>query len=365
MHDKPHLNKLFKPLIIFLCVAFAGLFVYFSLAYANKLLADDLWFEHVADNNIFTDAAQSFYRNVNGRLASHYFTCAVFGIISHKPTLYVGFNVLMLIGFMASLRFLLKNYLQRFYPKSALRHKLTVLAIVMTAFYYYSFFEGRIETWYWVSSVTVYIASLIIAMFAFGFLLGHYPKKIQCTIPPLLFFMAGGFSETNAVLYALIMLFFLFYNKQLLSKVAVPYYLSMLGIAGGLFINLVSGGLQSRLGWLPEHDFLYAFKNALHSMVVPFLRLKHLPFKIVFIALLLMYVKHYYERISVNIKSAKPKLAGFVIICFVILYITCYLLSDIAPDRAMSVLYWLFVFLLFDVFVFSEKNNIIHAGKNG
>ncbi len=365
MIDKPNIKKLFKPLIITLCMAFAGLFVYFSWAYANKLLADDLWFEHVADNNSFTNAALSFYQNVNGRLASHYFTCAVFEVISHKPALYVAFNVLMLIAFIVSLRFLLKNYLQRFYPQSALRNKLTALSIVMTAFYYYFFFEGRIETWYWVSSVTVYIASLIAAMFAFGFLLGNYPKKIQYTIPPLLFFLAGGFSETNAVLYVLLMLLFLFYNRQLFSKEAIPYYLCMFGLAGGLIINLVSGGLQSRLGWLPEHDYLYAIKNAFHSMVVPFLRLKHLPFKIIFIALLLLYVKQHYGRISVNLKTIKPKLTGFVVISFVILYITCYLLSDISPDRAMSVLYWLFVFLLFDVFLFPGKNVIIHAGKNG
>jgi len=363
MTDKPIMKKLFKPLIILLCVVFAGMFVYFSWAYADKLLADDLWFEHVADNNNFSDAAMLFYQNVNGRLVSHYFTCAVFEVISHRPALYVVFNVLLLIAFIVSLRFLLKNYLQRFYPQSALRNKLTALAIVMTAFYYYFFFEGRIETWYWVSSATVYIASLIAAMFAFGFLIGQYPNKIQYTVPPLLFFMAGGFSETNAVLYVLLMLLYLFYNKHLFSNKAIPYYFCMIGIAGGLVINLLSGGLQSRLGWLPEHDFLYAFKNALHSMVVPFLRLKHLPFKIIFIALLLIYVKHYYGRISVNIKSVKFKLAGFLIICFIALYITCYLLSDISPDRAMSVLYWLFVFLLFDVFVFSGETAVTENTK--
>ena len=96
MFGNPTIQKFFRLLIISLCVAFAGLFVYFSWAYANKLLADDLWFEHVAGNNNLHDAAQSFYQNVNGRLASHYFTCAVFEIISHKPALYVVFNVLMI-----------------------------------------------------------------------------------------------------------------------------------------------------------------------------------------------------------------------------------------------------------------------------
>jgi hypothetical protein len=98
-------------------------------------------------------------------------------------------------------------------------------------------------------------------------------------------------------------------------------------------------------------------KNTAHSLALPFLRLKHLPFKIALIVGLLLYAKWKYNA------ELKPErgfyitaawLLGFIALSF---FLPCFLLSDVVPDRAASLAYLAGVFFLFDQFILKKIGN--------
>lgn len=346
-------KRWFKPLLLFLSMAFIVLFVYFSDVYSQKPLDDDRMFETVMDTSSVSEAAFFYYHHVNGRLASHFVTCAVFKAIKFQPLFYVAVNILFLLLFVLALWFLLKQYLERYRSKSAASRNPLLMAFLITVFFYYFFFEGRIEVWYWVSSTSVYITSYVLAFLGFGLLIGHYANGIRYSVPPLLFFLSGGFAESNALLYVMVLFAMIWLHRKQGWARLLPYGLSIAAIAGGLLINGLSGGLTSRLGWLPEFDFLYALKNTFHSMALPLIRLAFLPVKLALIALLVFYARQYSGKWSFDKKMLFEKFAWLFVFAFVSFYFSSVLLSDIVPNRAASAIYLLGTLLLFDYFVFS------------
>lgn len=345
-----NLLRYFPPTLIILML---GSFSYFAWNY--KLIVDDFQFQSLMKEKTVLDAANYLYDGFNGRMASHLFLCSIFKIFRGAENLFFIYQFLMLGGFLVALARFLKSYLETFRNKLLTTKEALFYSAFITAILFFFFFAGRVELWFWISATGVYLISLIIALLAFAMLLNKYQNWKTILRSSLLFFLAGGFSESFAVMYLLILsTLFLFSLKKdsILKKQLLAIGLGMLGIIAALLFNVLSSGIHNRLGWLPSFHLPQAFRNTIHSLAFPILRLKHLPFGIALLVLFLGYAHFHFP------KKTFPKYIflkqGMFVLLFISIsfFIPTYLLSDIVPDRAASLGYLAGILFLFDYFIF-------------
>ncbi len=345
--------RYFPPALIILMLV---LFSYFSWNY--KLIVDDFQFQTVMKEKSILNAAVFFYDGFNGRMASHIFLCSVFRIFQNKENLFFIYHFIMLSGFVISLAHFLKKYLETFRNNLLTNKKAIYWSAFITSFLFFFFFAGRVELWFWVSATGVYLISFIISLNAFAFALNKNQNAKTIIFSLILFFLVGGFSESFALMYLLILLsLFIFALKKnsIIKKNIISIGLGILGIVGALLINVLSPGIQNRLGWLPSFRIQQAIINTIHSLAFPILRYKHLPFVIVLIGLFLLYTNGFSRKAVSKITFWKK---GLMILVFIIIsfFIPSYLLSDVVPDRAASLGYFIGVLFLFDHFLLRNES---------
>ncbi len=344
--------RFFPPALIALMLI---LFGYYSFHY--HFMLDDFEFRNgLRVKNAFTSSFD-FYNIYNGRLASHLFLHCIIGLFRNSETLLFVYRFAMLSGFIISLAWLLRTYMSAFRNKIITNRKAFYFSAFITSFLFFFFFAGIMEVWFWVSSTGVYLISLIIAMNAFALLLSEKQNAGKAALSAFLFFLAGGFSESFAIMFLvlLICLFLKFRKEPRFIKHRPIALFCMGGIIGGVMINLLSPGAQNRLEILHHFSFGYAIKNTLHSLAFPFLRYKYLLIEILLTGTLLLYAHFYFpiKRAGWNcfLKRAVPVLV-FISASF---FLPCYILSDIVPDRAASLGYLAGVLFLFDYFIFRSE----------
>src|ERR1041385_77832 len=215
--------RFFPAALIFLFLVFFGYF-----AWNYKLIADDFQFEAILREKSVFSSAIFYYNNFNGRLASHFFLFVVFKIFLGKENLFFIYHFIMLGGFVFSLAHFLKNYLESFRNKVISFLQSIYWSIFISAFLFFFFFAGRVELWFWISATGVYLISLIIALNAFSLILGKNQTVFSISLSAILFFLAGGFSESYACMYVLVLtgILFLMLKNKLLSKKHLPGILS-------------------------------------------------------------------------------------------------------------------------------------------
>jgi hypothetical protein len=335
-----------------LLLAFYGWF-----AFHYRPIVDDFLFMQVMKERSVFDAAVYFFDNFNGRMASHFYLATLFRVFGGREQLFFIYHFFLLAAFISTLAFALKNFV-RACRKTCIsfQHAFFYSAFV-TAFYFFFFFEGRVEVWFWVSATGVHLVSMILALAGFAVLYSEWKAAWKTTASFACFFIAGGFSESYAILYAVLLFFILLNGRRTKEKLIPPVslILALSGLMLAVLLNVASSGITNRLGWLPEFNLVQALKNTLHSLALPVLRLKHLPFKIALVTGLFLYVK---LRFGVSMQAGNfpwkkaGLLLGFITLSF---FLPCYLLSDIVPDRAAALAYFAGVVFLFDALVFSSK----------
>jgi hypothetical protein len=344
----------FPIALIFLMLGFFGFF-----AWHYKLIADDFNFIGAIRGRSVLSTSLFFYSNFNGRFFSHLFLCAVFRFISEKEILIFLYRFMLLALFIFSLAHFLKNYLETIRGKFISVKQAFFWSAFITAFLFFFYFTGKLELWFWISATGVYLISIILALNAFAFILNKNRTWNNTSASFLLFFLAGGFSESFAVMYLLIMIsleYRILRDNSFSSIHISTIHSGIFALMISLIINLCSGGIHNRLGNLPHFGFLYAFKNALHSMAFSVLHYRFLPFEILLLVIFILYANTQFSKINFSLKHFFLKSVPLIIFIFVSFYIPCYLLSDIVPDRAASLGYLVFVLFLFDYFIFSRDS---------
>jgi hypothetical protein len=355
------LLRFFPPALVILML---GFFAYFSWHY--KLIADDFEFQNILKGRSVFEASLVFYKNFNGRFASHFFLCSLFKLFSNNENLFFFYRFLMLFGFIFSLAHFLRNYLDVFRAKILSERESIFWSAFITAFLFFFYFAGRLELWFWISATGVYLASLIIGLNAFALILNKNQNWKTNSVSFLLFFLAGSFSESFAVMYFLLLIYLEYKVSKKWSFIRPHLKTIRTGIFAlmlSLISALCSAGIHNRLGNLPHFGFFYAFKNTLHSLAFSVLRYKHLPFEILLVLVLFFYAHFYFPKENIGIKHFIKKGLAVLLFISISFYIPCYLLSDIVPDRAASLGYLAGVLFLFDYFIFSAAS--FHTDKKG
>lgn len=324
-----------------------------STFHYSRWIADDFEFRNVLKEKNIAEASFYFYHNFNGRLASHFFLCSVFSMMN--PFIY---RFILLVGFILSLAYLLRNYLGVFRNKNISYPQSLFSATFVTSLLFFITLEGRFELWFWISATGVYLISLIIAMNAFALLLVERQNGFKVSLAALLFFLAGGFSESFAIMYLLLLCglgFKAIRKEPEFLKRKTGILLSILGICGGLLINLFSGGTHNRLELLQDFGFWHALKNMVHSLALGFLSYYSLMAGLIFIGIFLLYAAFCFPAVSKGWKYFFRKALPVLLFISISFFIPCYILSDIVPYRAASLGYFAGVLFLFDYFIFHSE----------
>lgn len=344
---------LFPLTLIVLMLVFFG---YYSAHYS--WIKDDWTFHDQLMNAGIFDTSISFYETGNGRLASHFFLCSVIKLFTGFESLLFVYRFIMLLGFIISLAHLIKNYLSAFRQKTISLSRSFFFSAFITAFLFFFFYNGKIELWFWVSSTGVYLISLILAMNGFALLFSEKQTPANITLSAFLFFLAGGFSESYAIMYLLVLVCFsykIIRRDPFFAKRKMMIASALIAISAGLLINIFSGGAHARLAQLKNFGFIYPFVNTLHSLAFPILQYQSLWIKIIITSGLLRYASiNFPTHFDVNEFGKRAK----VVILFITLsfFIPAFILSDIVPDRAASLGYLAGTLFLFDYFIFSAAD---------
>lgn len=343
----------FPIALIFLLLGYVG-----CIAVHYKMIYDDFTFHSTVLDRGVIGASWFFFKNANGRMAAHLFLCSVFRIFQDKENLFFIYHFSMLACFVLAMAYGLKNYLELFRNKFIAFKRALFYSAFITAFLFFFFVSGRFELWFWVSATGVYLISLTVAFVAFGWVMRKKQNAFTVILSLLIFFLAGGFSESFAVMYLLILsVLFIFSLKKnhFLKTHAAAIGAGMVGLLVALFINVLSIGIQNRLDCLPSFHLSQALLNTIHSLAFPILRYKQLPIQLVLIALLLLYAHFHFPKNNNAPKNFMQQ--GSIVLLFISIsfFIPCYLLSDIVPERAASFGYLIGVLFLFDHFIFRSE----------
>jgi hypothetical protein len=347
------LLRFFPPALIVLMLVVFG---YYAFTY--KWILDDFQFRVALRGSTIADTSLYFYKNFNGRFASHLFLCSVFSLFRNSVDLLFIYRFLMLLAFIISLAHLLKNYLALFRETIITTARSIFFATFITSFLFFFFFAGRMELWFWISSTGVYLIGMIIGMNAFALLLSEDQTPLKTGLAAFLFFLAGGFSEAYAIMFLLLLLYidFKFIRKQ--SRFAKQRQVINFMYAGmiiGLLANFLSHGTHNRLNTLRDFGILQALKNTTHSLAFSFLRYKYFLIELALTGIVLLYAHFHFPKAFAGWKHFFKRATPVVIFISISFFIPCYILSDIVPDRAASIGYFAGVLFLFDHFIFSSR----------
>jgi hypothetical protein len=331
------------------------------LAHASRhyhwMLDDNTFREFLGEKNI-ADASFYFFHHANGRLFSHFYLCSVFSIFKTTEFLFV-YHLLLPAEFALALSLLLKNYSARFYAHPFTNQQSFFYAAFITAFFFFLFFIGRIETWLWISSTGVYLISLILGMHAFALVLSKKRSGFRTFLAVLLFFIAGGFSESFAIMFLIALLwldFGILKKERRYERLKLITNFSAAGSVGGILFNLFSNGAINRLDSLKQFDFMYSVKNTIHSLLLPFLNMKYAAGDLLLVIALFVYGYFTVSNFRIDTKTLTAKFIPVLLFIACSFFIPCYVLSDIVPVRAASLGYFVFTLFLFDRLIFRPMN---------
>jgi hypothetical protein len=339
-------EKYFYILLSFVIATF--LFFYFSEASLCPLLRDDHWFHDIFTKNGFTKSYVLLYSEINGRWFSNLAELLfLYPVLFWFPGLFLV-RVLILLLFIRGLELFISEFIYNRFRKTMSDTLVRLIAIFCTALLFFVFWEGRVEVWFWLSSLCSHLLSLSLMLWLFGFLLKENARTIEKCMIVFISAVLGGMSETYALMCLLLLLIFFLKGMTSLRRTVLPFTVMLLSV----LLNVCSPGARARLGVLPDVDILQALKNSIHSMLLPVIAFYYIPLKLLIVSLAVLFGRLLRDKLGladspISLRHFLPELLLVLALIFVSYFIPCLLLSDIVADRMQS-----FAYLLFLLFVF-------------
>ena len=348
--------KLLTKYILPAALVAGFLFYFFSDAFNRHFSLDDCFYDGLVRKYGIGESIDVCYKLANGRWFSHIICAFSFYIIGQSFFLYGVYLTFLLALFVYAVSSFYKNYYASFLKQNISLFSRMSFSLVFTSTLYFLLFEGRWETWSWVSSANTHLLSVIVCLFLFSLLV----KESQTIFSVISIFMLsvfiGGLNEVNAIctVFSIIGLFLLnrFYFPDIrLGKLNM--LVSILAIIASLLINIYSGGYKLRMEGLPDFNIMQSFKNTAHSFLMPVL---HYRFLSVYLGVLLVFVLFLKEHpAQISKKILVVFLSGLTIVALSF-FLHCYMLSDVVPARG-AIWGYCFMLFIFSLFFLSDKKN--------
>ena len=217
--------------------------LYIILSINNRIAHDDYYSIYIVNKIGVIDSVMHQYNDWCTRYISVFVSFSIAGLLKYKYTLFI-YNVLLLILFITSIYYSIYVH-KKLLNKSARNDKFQILnyaTFIVSAIFYSSFNIG--ETWFWLSSNSTYLLSVIMFFFAFTFIFNdkkNISNKIIITLASL--FIGGSNGALSVILLFVIFVLFFFYkyknpnkiiaNKLLLSFVSILISFTILYLGNG------------------------------------------------------------------------------------------------------------------------------------
>lgn len=353
--------KITKKYILPAAFVAGFLFYFFKDAFNRHFSLDDYFYEGFVRKYGVSGSIKVFYDIANGRWFSHVMCALSFHFIKQSFFAYGIYLTFLLALFVVGAGNLYKNYCATFLKRETSVLSLLTFSLVFTATLYFLLFEGRWETWGWVSSVNTHLLSVIISLFLFSFLIKEEARASSVFWVFILSAFMGGLNEVNAICTLLSVLGLFLLNKFYFPVIKfnkTNLVVSSIVIIISLLVNVYSGGYKLRMEGLPDFTLLQSLKNTLHSFLMPFFHYRYIPYFAVALLVFVLFLKE--GRINITKKSLVIAAYAIAIVC-VSFFVHCYTLSDVVPARGAIWGYCLLLFVFSLPFISNEK--LPDAGK--
>ncbi len=219
---------------------------YLALGVYNRLSADDFHYMHMTRELGVWDAMVFYYQNWNPRWSSTLLLNTVLGHYVEGVSL-VCFHFLTMFLGCAAVVVLLWSLMLRFGLRITSSEFAVMPMFAMAALFHVSIGTG--DTWFWLSSMSMYLWGLIAVVLGFGLLLRERLSALQHVLVAILFLFAGGAAETVAVA-ALIVLLYLGLTGR--AGEGRAFHIATLACLAGFCIDAMGSGVHVRMEHLPQ-----------------------------------------------------------------------------------------------------------------
>ena len=355
-----------KERLVLLFSNTAFLLLYTFLHFNNRYAADDHWYAYNVKTKGIIDAAIYVYQTWTPRPAKMLLINCIMSVFDERIALFL-FGIVALLLFVV----VVKKFFELIFVKlqaEVSNFDLYNLSISFTALFFFSCFSIA-ETWFWFCSAIAYLFAIVMALWGTYFFITGKGKLLNLCLSILCFLYLFGAAELLAASIAFLMvigtLVYLLKNRTEAFKNKYWPQFSIITFIGLIVVGFVylGVGTQFRKSLMPEASVFNGVKAEIISfgilfikkipMRLPYILLTGLPF-----VLLGSKIKELpYKISSMVIKSS----VAFVVISSLILLPSSYVMSELAPDRALTLICLLlaaYSALIFIVIGFKYSNSI-------
>lgn len=323
--------KFTPALLIIACLAVLSRF--FIDPFRYTIQADDTIFLRLLQDHSVWDSSFEVQKIYNGRWFSHLYTCIVFDILKMNWHIYFAYDIFVFLLLVISLFSFFHAFMKAGIISTVTLTKKILLSFFTAAVFFIFLVDGRYEVFYWISSVSNHLLSVIF----FFFLLALFVSKNSSRFPLalLLAFCLGQMNEIYIMNYLLI-LFFL----QLAIPQTRGLFIAIVIILGiSFYFNVTAVGTATRVNRaIPEFSAAQASKDIAETFLLPFITYRYLLIKIAAAALLVFSVRYYF-KLSFNLSGKSFYTFNRLLLAVSVFGICaqCFLLRLVCPYRSMLV----------------------------
>lgn len=341
--------------------------LYAILSYNNRLAADDLFYLANYPKVGIWGCMEYLYLTFSGRWSAYLYTGAVVSMSHLKWTLFI-FHSFTLASLIAILSLILHQILNiRLNSRLKRREILLYATITAMGLFFTSYSIG--ETWFWVVQVCTYIWCIIMSlMLIYGFL-----NKKSLPINLFIISIAGLFIGGSSESYALVNLFLLgcylffanirfsrlpFFHLPTSKSLNIKLTIAIIAVLIGFAITMTAPGNGVRYDALPHPSNAMLVWIQLKSFIkIVFIRIPlNLPMLLLFGTPWFLLGNHIQKRTSIISftefsKSLLPYMFTFLVLIFIFLVPTSFIMAELGPDRALSFISF-FITLSFSAVLF-------------
>ncbi|MDD5570226.1 MAG: DUF6056 family protein [Bacteroidales bacterium] len=336
-------NKSITFLILFSSTLFIALFL--VLSFNNRLTSDDFLFSSFVKEKGIIGTTSFLYENWSGRWTAYSLANVVYFLYSKSTIILFLFSLINLAFTIFSVFILLKLISKKI--KFEIENSfLFLLSLYFTSTFFY-LTPDKGECWFWTISVPIYLLSLNFILLGFSFIFNGSRKSLNYFLIAVCFIYIGGASEIYALLAIFIFIVLLIFYKKSDVTTCKEIIFGFIFCLLSFLITYLSAGNKIRANALPSPSFVQALKLSVLTLwhLLKVICTGYLHFIILFSTIWFIAGTLINKGFTINNKNLRKSFLMFLFtsfaIVFIIIFLTTYILSDIAPGRILTIVYFI------------------------
>jgi hypothetical protein len=323
------INKLVPTAILLTIITVLSRF--FAEPFRFTIQADDFLFLNHLKNKSVWDTSIAILHSSNGRWFSHFYTALVFSILKTNWSIYFIYDIFAFLLLVFSLFCFFNSFIKREIISRLTFTKKLLLSFFTACMFFIFLIDGRYEVFYWVSSISNHLLSIIFFFFTLSLFIGKSFWRF-----PLLAVLAFCLGQMNEI-YVMNYLLILFFLQLALPETRISFIVFLIVIGGSFLFNITSAGASARLNEAaPDFNTTQTMRNAGETFLLPIINYKYLPIKITSLILLIFSLRNYFKlKFSLESTYFYTFNRLLFLACIFGICVQCFLLKMVCPYRSM------------------------------